>query len=640
MALTYTLDMKPFLSCSPPHIFLAACLAAGRVLAAGDVSEQDYLGEMPVVLSVTRLAQPLNETPAAVTVLDRDQIRRSGARDLAELLRLVPGFIFTHIEGAARPTASYHADYDSITRHLDVYVDGRSVYSSLLVGTASQGMMGIVLEDIERIEVLRGSNSAAYGANAFLGVVNVVTRHAADTLGGMVSISAGQGNVRDGVVRVGWGDPRAAFRLTAASQSDTGFKNLADSKKLQQVHFRGDLQLSSRDELTLTAGHAASLWQSDTEFGIMDQHWRNSNARAEWTRTLDSAAQFKFSATADEETYRDFYPLMRADGVSRRMVLEATHSFVANEAWRFVWGAHYRHEQVHSVDLFAEHPDQSFESWRLFGNAEWKPHAQWLVNMGGLWERHSIIGSQSAPRVVVNFLAAPGHTFRFGTTSAYKLPTLFELRTSWRYEGEPIIEARGGARSERIDTTEVGYLGQLHPTLSLDFRGFVEKVKGLLRYSRPCRSCGNDVINKDANTQRGWEGQLRWQPSPDTQVLLNHTELRLVPDATSTARNTDPYRAPRHFSSLALFQRLPENFDLSLIHTTTQSYFWVRKDDMLPAFRQTDLRLAKNFRVGTARAEAAIFLRAIGGGHVDYVQRGLPEVYLDRRLHASLRLDF
>lgn len=640
MALAYTLAMKTCLSCSAPGIFLAACLATGQVLAAGPVSEQDYLGEMPVVLSVTRLAQPLNETPAAVTVLDRELIRRSGARDLAELLRLVPGFIFTHIEGAVKPTATYHADYDSITRHLDVYVDGRSVYSSLLVGTASLGMMGIVLEDIERIEVLRGSNSAAYGANAFLGVVNVVTRHAADTVGGMISVSAGQGNLRDGVARVGWGDSHAAFRLTAASQADDGFNKLADSKRMQQLNFRGDLQLTGRDELTLTAGHAALDWNSDTEYGVMDQRWRNSHARAEWTRTLDSASQFKLSATTDEELYRDFYPLMRADGVSRRVVLEGTYSFVANPAWRFVWGTHYRHEQVHSVDLFAGHPDQSFASWRLFGNAEWRPHAQWLVNMGGLWERHSIIGSESAPRLVVNFLAAPGHTLRVGATSAYKLPTLFELRSSWYLDGQPMIEARGGARSERIDTTEIGYLGQLHPTLSLDFRGFVEKVKGLLRYSRPCSGCGNDVVNKDPNTQRGWEGQLRWQPSPDTQVFLNHTRLSLVPDATSSALNTDPYRAPRHFSSFVLMQRLPENIDLSLIHTTTQSYFWVRKDDMLPAFRQTDLRLAKSFRLGTTRAEAAMFLRAIGGGHVDYVQRGLPEVYLDRRLHASLRLDF
>lgn len=605
-------------------------------------TEADWFAEMPVVLSVSRLAQPLNETPGAVTVIDRDMIRRSGARELAELLRLVPGFIVAHIEGAARPTATYHADYDAITRHLQVLVDGRSVYSSLLVGTASFGMMGIVLEDIERIEVLRGSNSAAHGANAFQGVVNIITRHAADTVGGMVAVGAGETGLRDGVARVGWGNERAAFRVTAASRNENGFARLPDSKRLDQVHFRGDLQPTTGDDVLLTAGHSDLTFGALTDFGEKNETWRNTYAHALWTHRLDAASELKFRAMADEENYRNFYPLMRADGTSRRIELEASHNFTPSDAWRFVWGSQYRHEQVLSSDLFTPaRADQRFHLWRIFGNAEWRPHSQWLINLGGLWENHSIIGSQGAPRLMVNFHALPGHTLRVGTSTAYKLPTLFELRADWRFAGVPQILATGGARSERIDAREIGYLGQFRPlNLTVDVRGFVEKVRDLLRYYAPCSGCPDDVVNKDPNTQRGWEMQLRWQPWTDTQLLLNHTELRLIPGAASSAQDTDPFRAPRHFSSLALFQRLPENFDLTLIHSTTQAYFWVRKSDMTPAYRQTDLRLAKAFRIGATPAEAAVFLRAIDGGHADFVMRGLPPVYLDRRIHATLRLDF
>ncbi|GAB1394361.1 hypothetical protein MASR1M60_25250 [Rhodocyclaceae bacterium] len=624
------------------HYLLPLLLSVFGAAQAADLSEQDYFTDLPVVLSVSRMAQPVNETPGAVTVLDRDMIQRSGARELAELMRLVPGFIITHVEGGNRPNAVYHADYDAITRHLQVFVDGRSVYSSLLVGSASFGMMGIVIEDIERIEVLRGSNSAAYGANAFLGVINIVTRHAADTLGGMLSVSGGEAGVRDGVARIGWGNDQAAFRLTTATRNDDGFRGVYDNKRLNQAHFRSDLQPTRRDEVMLLAGHADLTFGADSEFGFKDEIWRNNYARAQWTHRLAPEADLKFSVTADEEKFRNFYPLLRADGTARRLALEASHSFAANDDWRFVWGGHYRYEQVVSSDLFTQaRADQHFNLWQMFGNAEWRPHAQWLINLGGLWERHSIVGARIAPRLMINFHALPDHTLRIGTTTAYKQPTLFELRSDWRYQGQSVIQASGQIRPERIDATEVGYLGQFRPlNLSVDVRGFVEKVSDLLEYSRPCSACPEDVINGKNNTQRGWETQLRWQPWADTQLLLNHTELRLLPARNSSAIDTDPYRAPRRYSSLAWFQRLPEGFGLTVIHGISQPYFWVRKADMIPAFRQTDVRLSKAFRVGPTRAEAAVFVRAIDGGHADFVQRGYPDVYVDKRIHTTLRVEF
>jgi len=301
----------------------AAALGVGLTVAAGGraavVSEQDFFTDMPEVLSVSRLAQPLNETPGAVTVIDREMIRRSGARTVTDLLRLVPGFVVSSFEGGGRPMATYHADYDGITRHLQVFVDGRSVYSSLLAGSAIYGAMAVVLEDVERIEVLRGSNSAAYGANAFLGVVNIVTRHAADSRGGMVSVSVGDTRLLDGVARIGWGDERAVFRITAANRQDQGFENIHDSSRVTQLQLRGDLQPTASDDLAVTAGHADFAWGvQPTASQRHDESWHNSYARLQWTRRLNATDQLKFGATADEERYENFYPLLRADGTSRR----------------------------------------------------------------------------------------------------------------------------------------------------------------------------------------------------------------------------------------------------------------------------------------------------------------------------------
>ncbi len=623
-------------------LLVCACLSFNAWAGAG-LSEGDYFTDLPVVLSVSRLAQPLSDTPGAVTIIDRETIRRSGAREVADLLRLVPGFIVSHVQGGARPIASYHADYDAITRHLQVFVDGRSVYSTLLLGSANYGMMGVVLEDIERIEVLRGSNSAAYGANAFLGVVNIITRHSADTLGGMVSVSASETNLRDGVARIGRGGPQGSFRLTAASRTDDGFNDFYDSSRLEQVHFRGDLQASDKDSLILTAGATRFRWgipDDMTPAGRHDEAWRNSYAHLDWMRQITPSDQFKLSITADEEAFSNYYPLLRADSTGRRFQLEAQRNHVVNSELRLVWGGQYRHEQAISSDLFYANPDQSFSLWRLFANVEWRPHQQWVVNAGGLWEKHGIIGESSAPRLMANYHMVPGHTLRVGATSAYKQPTLVELRADWRSSGVPVIQASGKAKPERVDSTEIGYLGEFKKYgITLDVRAFEEKVSDLLRYARPCRGCPNDLVNKDPNTQRGWEAQLRWQPLPATQFLLNHTELQLLPDASSTAPQ-DAFRAPSHISTMALFQKLPSNWDLGLIHTSTASLFWVRQRDATPAFRQTDVRLARRFRIGDTNAEAALTVRATNGAHVEYVETGFPAMVLDRRAVATLRLDF
>jgi len=126
----------------PARVAGCLLLAGGLSVQAAETTtvptEASFLDELPVVLSVSRLAQPLDETPGAVTVIDREMIRRSGARELAELLRLVPGFIVSHFDGGARPFASYHADYDAYNRRLQVYIDGRTVYSCWTTSSASR----------------------------------------------------------------------------------------------------------------------------------------------------------------------------------------------------------------------------------------------------------------------------------------------------------------------------------------------------------------------------------------------------------------------------------------------------------------------------------------------------------------------
>ena len=199
---------------------LAAALAQAQPALV--VSEQDYLAEVPMVLSVARLPQRLDETPGAVTILDRHWIRQSGARDLADLLRLVPGFQSSTSFAGDMQQATYHGGASEFANRLHVMVDGRSVYSVYLLGSSGLGLQTLSLDDIERVEVLRGSNSAAYGARAFLGVVNIISRDTKDTQGLALSVTGGQNELRDVSLRWGHVDNGLGMRVSADQRADGG----------------------------------------------------------------------------------------------------------------------------------------------------------------------------------------------------------------------------------------------------------------------------------------------------------------------------------------------------------------------------------------------------------------------------------
>ncbi|MEQ1662721.1 MAG: TonB-dependent receptor plug domain-containing protein, partial [Thiobacillus sp.] len=169
-------------------LFVGSLLAAHAVQAA--VTEADFLDDLPVVLSASRLSQPVSDAPAAVSVIDQDMIRASGFRDIPDLLRLVPGFSVAYTRDNSW-AVGYHGLADAFSRRFQVLVDGRSIYNPAF-GSVNWSELPLVIDDIERIEVVRGPNAATYGANAFFAVINIITKHASQTPGVFASLQAGE----------------------------------------------------------------------------------------------------------------------------------------------------------------------------------------------------------------------------------------------------------------------------------------------------------------------------------------------------------------------------------------------------------------------------------------------------------------
>lgn len=623
---------------------------------AAELSERDYFSELPTVLTVSRLAQPLNETPGAVTVIDRETIRRSGARELADVLRLVPGYLVGGFNGA-NPGVAYHAPIDEQGARNLVLIDGRSVYSTYYQGDTHRGMMGVLLEDIERIEVLRGSNSAAYGANAMFGVINVITRSAVDTRGTELSLTGGAGGIKDNYARFGWGGDNASFRISTGRRSDSGYGNAHDDKIVSQLHLRGDLRPSPDQEVLLSAGvaefSAGDGFPLGTQYNTTGGNaLRTVGARdvylhGSWLKQLSDSNQIKLTANFAEETLRDAFPFaanpavtISSSGRGRRANLEFQHQLGISEGLRAVWGAGYKHEEASSAPLYNTAAAIAFAEERLFGNLEWRPHRQLLVNAGGFWGRHGKSGAYFAPRLMVNFHALPDHTLRIGVTRSARTPTIFELAADVRYyaNGNPIAhyyQASGNAKAELLDTRELGYFGNFRDArLTLDVRAYDERMRdGLDRInSQPTPF---DFTNRLAFNVRGLEYQMRWKPRDDTEILLNQSFTHLKWVSEDSQQNNQP---PARATTFVLFQKLPHALDLSVMFHAMEAMTWRNQSARLPERRRLDVRLAHPFRVGSTRAEAAVTVQAANGSYPEFLPAAGFQV--ERRAFATLRFEY
>lgn len=207
---------------------------------------------LPEVLTATRLRQAPAAVPGSITILDRSLIRASGARQIPELLRLVPGMLV--IPDGNLTTVNYHGSSAGQARRLQVLVDGRSVYRS---GFAQVDWSDIPLaiEDIERIEVFRGPNTVSYGANALMAVVNIITIEPADSRGTRVKMTRGQRGISDWYASQGINYEGGDLRLSASGREDDGFDKRADGsdfrdgRRLNRLHLRGQQSLGTVQSL-------------------------------------------------------------------------------------------------------------------------------------------------------------------------------------------------------------------------------------------------------------------------------------------------------------------------------------------------------------------------------------------------------
>lgn len=648
-------------------VLLAAGLGAAPEVQA--VSEQDFLGDMPIVLSVSRLAQRLDETPGAVTIFDRQFIRMSGARDVTDLLRMVPGFQTTTSYETDAPMASYHGRSDDFSNRLQLLVDGRAIYSGYLFGSTGIGLQTLGLEDIERIEVLRGSNSAAYGARAFLGVVNIISRDVRETAGLNGSVTAGANAIADASASVGWGDPSAMYRISVDRRSDAGLQGAFGSNRSSRANFASHWSTSAGTELDLRLGAVdieSGRGSTDPgEYGnparmrYMGSRFVQLNA----SRSLDQDTDLAVSLSHTEIANRDSFPYLNPDpgyapyyGISINFSGEETTDVLGvqytkrlSSTLRTVAGVEYQSELVVSPSGFDKRERVSTRFTRVFGNAEWRLQPNLIVNAGFMADHNDISGDSVSPRLMLNWHASDNQTVRAGVSTAFRPPSAYEKYALVRYYDihgnnptPPYVQARGNVGAEKVHVEELGYTATwpaFHVTG--DVRVFRERVTDGV-WCDP--DAPTDCTNKDDFAIDGAEYQVTWKPTSATQVVLNQNWTRIsgLPYALGSSP-LDKHRfrvihgAPEQSSGVSVMHTFASGLNVSVLYNMFDKSALMSNPEsgQLYSMSRWDLRVAKPMRFGTQKAEVALTVHNLGDPYPD----GSVGFRYERRAMVTLRLE-
>lgn len=305
------------------------------------------------VVSVAKVPEKVSRTPAAIYIITQEDIRRSGINTIPDALRMVPGMHVYQID-ANKWAVSSRGFASRFSNKMLVMVDGRTVYSPLFSGTFwdSQDLM---LEDIERIEVIRGPGGTLWGANAVNGIINIISKDTADSQGGLVKAEGGtyeQGifSARHG----GWLNDRVAYRVYGKISNRGDYPALSGGDAADEWHqgrigFRTDMNLAGANKVTLQgdiydgeSGQSIQYLSTLPPYNNLETFEATvsgGNLLGRWTRTFSSDSEVILQAYYDRTERKEFLIHETLDTVD----VDFQHRYTLQSELELLWGLGYRH---------------------------------------------------------------------------------------------------------------------------------------------------------------------------------------------------------------------------------------------------------------------------------------------------------
>ncbi len=391
------------------------------------------------------------ETPAAIYVITNEDIRRSGATSIPEVLRMAPGVDVERID-SNKWAVSIRGTATRLTRTVLVLIDGRSIYTPVFGGVYWEDN-DVMLADVERIEIVRGPGGTYWGANAISGIVNIITKSAKDTQGGIVSLGAGTLERIFGNVRYGGKSKGGLYYRVYAKYSDRDGLNhdnpdmdKYDEWQMGQVGFRADKDLSENDSLTVHGDfHSAriGLYGSVSSYSApysqivtdKDDSY-GGNVVARWQRKLGEKSDLAFQIYYDKVNHQDILYNSDTDIVD----LDFQHRFPWIWRQQITWGVGYRFTNSKTSGLdtsFFRPEDETFNLYSAFIQDD----IELIRN-----RLHFILGSKIEHNDVTGFVIQPSARLLWTPTSeqTFWASASRSVRTPSRFDYEYQSTTFGG----------------------------------------------------------------------------------------------------------------------------------------------------------------------------------------------------
>jgi len=502
------------------HKLLLATLAMfpffSTVQAAEDMdSEQAFFLEMPVVLTASRLKQPLDESPSAMTVIDAEMIRATGFRKLSEIFRLVPG-MYVGSQNGHGTFVSYHGTTDNYARRMQVLVDGLSVYLPPF-SSVTWDNIPVLLENIERIEVVRGPSAASHGANSTQGVINIITREPGILAPDQVTVAQGGNGVSDLSAMFGMNSSVMDQRLSIGYRADQGYdwSLLNDDSRTRMFSWRGNYHPNLTDSFDLQLGYSEAT-RGEGVVGRLTSPFRDTQSaynyqQLTWTRSLETAAELRINYQHSYSRFDDIQTHIPESFRASRHDIELQHSSQWNPYNRLVWGVGIRSEKVTSAQMFVI-PAPMLSQKRVFAHDELRIGDVAVVNAGAMWEDDAMGHNNVSPRLSFNYHLAQNQTLRLGTSLAYRSAATVEEYANTGLIADHPVWAQGGVLPEKMLSREIGYMGQFPDIgLSVDTRVYADHLSKVI-FVDPViiGTVYNSFKNMYQVDFRGWESTLKY----------------------------------------------------------------------------------------------------------------------------------
>lgn len=567
------------------------------------------------VTSVSKKKQTLAQTAAAAYVIKAEDIRRSGARSIPEALRLAPGVQVAAI-GNNKWAVSIRGQADRFTNKLLVLVDGVSVYSPMFSGVVWEAL-DLPLENIERIEVVRGPGAATWGANAVNGVISIITRSAFGSLGGEVALAAGIAPRASGFGSYGWSPaPDTAIRLYAKSQVTEPSRRVdggrfVDAWRTRSAGLRLD-HLSGNQTFQLQGNVYASragdelIFPTAAGFGPVAavQHMDGGYLLGNWEASRANGGSDSFQAYLQHVDYRHVVLTDRLTTLDLEYRAQRRPAPAHEVSWGL--GLRYDRDTAASSALVTLAP-------RRAGNALYSAFLQdeivlqpgrWLLSLGARLEHNDYTGFEFQPNARLMWTPDARTSLWLSAARASRTPARVERNSVVRLplSAASVLEMNNrDMASERLDALDIGLRHQFSSRLSADLAAFryrYSRLRDAVIVAAPQVLPPGVLVLSSANTSSnggdawGLEASVDWKPRPELRLQAAYSffdsRIHLAPQRLSSGyADTTPAHMLSLRASLESAAGLQWDAWLRYVGKVMPG-----NDYTIPAYTELDLRVA------------------------------------------------